>query len=243
LRAGADADHPGPFATAGDIEGDAGGAEQARGGLGDLLQRPLGVARGAGDGAEDFGAGGLTIPGDAQLAQEPGVLHRNLRLSGKALHECDLLVGERPHLAANEGEYADDAPSLVQRDAKTCPNPTKIDIGDEKRDPVLVGLRRLEIGNVDKGPVLSAAQQVFDWYGLLPHVFGKRLRHLAAAATGGPGHIAVDEPECATVGVAQPCRLFHDRIEHRREVAGRSIDDLQHFRGRGLLGDRLVALG
>ncbi len=168
------------------------------------MQRPLGITRRAGDGAEDFGAGGLTIAGGAQVAQEPRVLHRNLRLSGKALHECDLPVGERPHLPANEGEYADDAPSLVQRDAQICPNPTKLDIGDEKWDAVLVGLRRLEIDDVDKGPVLSAAQQVFDWYGLLPHVFGKRLRHLAAAATGGPGHIAVDEPECATVGVAQP---------------------------------------
>jgi hypothetical protein len=204
LRTRADADHPNPFATAGDIECDARSAEQARGGLGNLLQRPLCVARRAGDGAQDFGAGGLTIAGGAQVAQEPRVLHRNLRLSGKALHECDLPVGERPHLPANEGEYANDAPSLVQRDAQICPNPTKIDIGDEKWDPVLVGLRRLEIDDVDKRAVLSAAQQVFDRYGLVLHVFVKRLRHLAPAATGSPGHVTIDEPECATSGVAQP---------------------------------------
>ena len=33
-------------------------------------------------------------------------------------------------------------------------------------------------------------------------------------------------------------RLFQHRVEHRREVAGRGIDDLQHFGGRGLLLQR-----
>ena len=37
-------------------------------------------------------------------------------------------------------------------------------------------------------------------------------------------------------------RLLQDRIEHRREVAGRGIDDLQHFGGRGLLLQGLARL-
>ena len=36
-------------------------------------------------------------------------------------------------------------------------------------------------------------------------------------------------------GLAQAHRLFEHRVEHRREVAGRGIDDLQHLGGRGLL--------
>src|SRR5437588_2305666 len=76
MRAGTDADHPGPLVTASDIERDARSAEQARGGLGDLLQRALGIARRVGDGAEDFGAAGLTIAVSTQFAQEPGVFHR-----------------------------------------------------------------------------------------------------------------------------------------------------------------------
>ena len=48
----------------------------------------------------------------------------------------------------------------------------------------------------------------------------------------------------ATVSaLAQPQRLFQHRIEHRREVAGRGIDDLQHLGGRGLLLQRLARLG
>ena len=38
-------------------------------------------------------------------------------------------------------------------------------------------------------------------------------------------------------------RLLQDRIEYRREIAGRGIDDLQHLGSRGLPPQRLVALG
>ena len=38
-------------------------------------------------------------------------------------------------------------------------------------------------------------------------------------------------------------RLFEHRVEHRPEVAGRAVDDLQDLGGRGLLLQRLVALG
>ena len=34
---------------------------------------------------------------------------------------------------------------------------------------------------------------------------------------------------------AQTHRFFEHRIEHRRKIAGRGIDDLQHLGGRGLL--------
>src|SRR5947207_3309425 len=42
---------------------------------------------------------------------------------------------------------------------------------------------------------------------------------------------------------AQSSRLFEHRIEYRREIAGRGIDDLQHLRGGGLLRQRLARLG
>ena len=38
-------------------------------------------------------------------------------------------------------------------------------------------------------------------------------------------------------------RLLQHRVEHRREVAGRAIDDLQYLGGRGLLLQRLARLG
>ena len=47
----------------------------------------------------------------------------------------------------------------------------------------------------------------------------------------------------AECGVAQPDRLFEHRVEHRGEIAGRGIDDLQDLGGRGLLVQRLAGLG
>ncbi len=44
-------------------------------------------------------------------------------------------------------------------------------------------------------------------------------------------------------GAAKRVRLFQDRVEHRREIAGRGIDDPQYLGGRGLLRQRFVALG
>ena len=38
-------------------------------------------------------------------------------------------------------------------------------------------------------------------------------------------------------------RLFEDRVEHRRKVAGRRVDDLQHLGSRGLLFQRLPLFG
>ena len=38
-------------------------------------------------------------------------------------------------------------------------------------------------------------------------------------------------------------RLLEDRVEYRREVAGRRIDDLQYLGGRGLLLQCLTRLG
>jgi hypothetical protein len=47
----------------------------------------------------------------------------------------------------------------------------------------------------------------------------------------------------SVVGAAERMRLFQDRIEHRREIAVRRIDDLQDLGHRVLAGQRFVALG
>ena len=47
----------------------------------------------------------------------------------------------------------------------------------------------------------------------------------------------------AESGFTQPHRLFQHRIEHRRQIAGRGVDDLQHLGGRGLLIQRLPLFG
>ena len=43
--------------------------------------------------------------------------------------------------------------------------------------------------------------------------------------------------------VAKSNRLIEHGVEHRRKVAGRGVDDLQHLSSRGLLLERLARLG
>ncbi len=61
-------------------------------------------------------------------------------------------------------------------------------------------------------------------------------RHVVGvtASRGGVEEIALDQEQGSTRGAAQDVGLFEDRIEHRRDIARRGIDDLQHLRRRGL---------
>jgi len=61
------------------------------------------------------------------------------------------------------------------------------------------------------------------------------------SARGDRGNLlAVVGHQRAKCGAAQRHRLVEHRVEHRREIAGRRVDDLQHLGGRGLLLQRLA---
>jgi len=55
--------------------------------------------------------------------------------------------------------------------------------------------------------------------------------------------VSVNVREVAEARLAQPHRLFQHRVEHRAEITGRGIDDLQYLGGRGLLLQGLARLG
>jgi hypothetical protein len=59
----------------------------------------------------------------------------------------------------------------------------------------------------------------------------------------GPEPFAIVGHERTVMGIAQRVGLFEDRVEHRCQVPGRRIDDLQYLGGRGLLLQRLPRLG
>jgi hypothetical protein len=46
----------------------------------------------------------------------------------------------------------------------------------------------------------------------------------------------------ASGGVAELRRLCYHHVQHRRQIAARAVDDLQHLGGRGLLRDGLGEL-
>ena len=66
---------------------------------------------------------------------------------------------------------------------------------------------------------------------------------LVALVAAPPPGTAVISPERAERRFAKACSLFQDRIEHRREVTRRGVDDPHHLGSGGLLREGLVALG
>src|ERR1041384_5437799 len=64
-----------------------------------------------------------------------------------------------------------------------------------------------------------------------------------AAMSDGADIDAIIEVEDAKRCLAQMQGLFKHRIEHRREVAGRGVDDLSYLSCRGLLFQSLARLG
>ena len=60
------------------------------------------------------------------------------------------------------------------------------------------------------------------------------------ARGGSVQQFAVERPDVTEGRLAQPHRLFEHRVEDRREIAGRGVDDLQDLGGRGLLLQRLA---
>ena len=55
--------------------------------------------------------------------------------------------------------------------------------------------------------------------------------------------LAIKSKQSPVCRLAQTDCLFEHGIEHRPEVSGRRINDLQHLGGRGLLLQRLARLG
>ena len=75
----------------------------------------------------------------------------------------------------------------------------------------------------------------------LPHNFEKWCRQVAPR--DGAKEFAVIGQQGAVRRFAKGVRLFQYRIEHRREIARRGVNDTQYLGGRGLLVERLAGLG
>jgi hypothetical protein len=58
----------------------------------------------------------------------------------------------------------------------------------------------------------------------------------------GPNSFPVDDPQHPEGGFTEVCGLVKHRVEHGSEIAGRGVDDAEHFGGRGLLFARLCQL-
>ena len=94
--------------------------------------------------------------------------------------------------------------------------------------------RAFEQSSPDDGSMARRKRQV-------PRGFSELWRHRERG--DGPINIAVSGGDVREVGHAKPGGRAADGVEYRLQIKSRAADDVEHFAGRGLVFDRLVALG
>ena len=72
----------------------------------------------------------------AQFVEQPRVLDGDDGLGGEVLYQLDLLVGERPHLLAVDGDGADQLVLLEHRHGKNGAGAGELDQRDQSADRV-----------------------------------------------------------------------------------------------------------
>ena len=179
----------------------------------------------------------------AQLAEQAGVLDRDHGLGGEALHQLDLLVGERPHLLPVDADDADQPALLEHRHEQERPRPAYVGDGDQRGIPVDIGLLGADVGNVLHLPGCGQPAERIGRAGsndpLLPaqrDPFGQAVHQPDREG------LAVIEQKISESRSADPHGIAKHCFEHRLERAGRARDDAEHLRGRGLLLQRLRQL-
>ena len=152
--------------------------------------------------------------------------------------------GEWPHLLAVDEDRPEQGFVLTQGHPKRASRAAQIDNGAPLRLAVAIGVLFPHVG--DRDDVHSREDT--------PGNRARGGRGWVAAAVRGVCRrdapqsrrlqaISLHHMEFAESRAAQAHCLVQHCVEHRRQIAGRGIDDLQHLGGRGLLLQSLTRLG
>src|SRR5262249_45485561 len=151
------------------------------------------------------------------------------------LQQRDLLVGERPHLLAVDNHCAEQNVVFEQGDRDLAADATAISLLSETRT-CMVDVLFLDIRDMDYSLAVADSSQRSTW--TRSNRAELRRPFDIARWTANRGEVenfAVIGKHVTVSRLAESDRPFEHRVEHRGEVAGRGIDDLQHLGGRGLL--------
>ena len=197
----------------------------------------------AGRGVDDlqyFGGRGLLLQCLARLGDQPRILHRDDRLRREILQQRDLLVGERPHFPAIDGMTPSSASSLRSGTISSVRTPPIADRAAGSSG-FSVEARRM----TRRCGQRARRARLRRWMPVAVRTPCRVLveRLLARRASRRDENARRHRSTGRQSGIAEAVRLFQHRVEHRREVAGRGIDDLQYLGGRGLLLQCLARLG
>src|SRR5215467_6494771 len=154
-----------------------------------------------------------------------------------------MLACERPDLLAIDVDCTDQLIVLKHWHGDYRPIASEVDGGDYIWITLDVGLRCLDVGDVGHLLCDGETTQGTVWRGpnwLALSCLDKRGRGVVERL--GAEGVSVVQIERAKLGLAEPRRVRQHGLEHRLQVAGRAADNLQYFRGRCLLLQRLSSL-
>src|SRR6516165_102862 len=150
-----------------------------------------------------------------------------------------MLVRERPHFPPVGGDDPEQLAILAQRHGQLGPD-SVLDEPAWNRIVRPLGRNLDHIFYVKKSLAAHQSGKPKAWAKPLP-ALGKARRR--AMNCRGPKKLAIVSQQDAVFGTAEAVRFFQYRIEDRREIAGRGVDNLQEFGDGGLPRQSLVALG
>jgi hypothetical protein len=196
------------------------------------------------DDTQHLGGRRLLLQRLARLGDQPRVLDRDDRLRREVLQQCDLLVAKRPHVLAVNADEAANGVVMQQGHHHCGADAAEINQRPAVRFAILVRRLRLHIRDMEN----ARARKKPSWQGLRPEIGRVVATILDESGRHSPRRRRAEPPvgvhgELAERRVAYSHSLFEHRIEDRREVAGRGIDDPKHLGGRNLLLQRLARLG
>src|SRR6516164_9809703 len=123
--------------------------------FGERVEHGLQIESRAADHLEHVGGGGLLLQRFAQLVEQPRVLDGDDRLRGEVLQQFDLLVGERAHLLAIDGDRSNQLFLFEHWNEKKAAGTASIRKLNEGWRTVEIGFLRPDVGNVNNLPRVS----------------------------------------------------------------------------------------
>src|SRR5206468_1216255 len=150
-------------------------------------------------------------------------------------------VGERPDLATIDADRTDQLTFAQHRHCEKRASPRKLNgchapwLGVRPR----IGRLRGDVGNVDRLLGLKQATMSISW--VRTDRFSKVVRKCRRHVLHGlrAEYVAVITEENAEIGLAKARRVREHGLEHGLQLAWRTADDAEHFRGGRLLLQRL----
>src|SRR5262249_59168458 len=127
--------------------------------FGERVEHGLQIESRAADHLEHVGGGGLLLQRFAQFVEQARILDGDDRLRGEVLQQFDLLVGERAHLLAVDGDRSNELVLFEHWNEKKGAGAASIRKLNEGWFTSNIGLLRPDVGDVNNLPRANDAPE------------------------------------------------------------------------------------